>query len=291
MPSRVELRLLRRVTRANNDHQLIGPGDRVMACMSGGKDSYGMLHLLLLLQKQLPYDFEIVAVNLDQGQPGFQGHILETWLRARGVDHRMVAQDTYSVVTEKIAVGKTYCSLCSRMRRGVLYRTAEALGCTRIAYGHHRDDVIETLLLNLLYAGQIKAMPPRLRSDDGRNTLIRPLVYCTEADLQLLSEEQAFPILPCDLCGSQDNLKRKRVKRLIAELAAENDKVPGNLFAALRNVQPSHLYDADLREAVGLDPVTGAPRLAGRALPLAGLAERPPETTEPAAPPAPDAPA
>jgi tRNA 2-thiocytidine biosynthesis protein TtcA len=257
MPSRVELRLLRRVTRANNEHQLIGPGDRVMACMSGGKDSYGMLHLLMLLQKRLPYRFQIVAVNLDQGHPGFPGHILEGWLEERGVPHRMLHQDTYSVVTEKIPVGKTYCSLCSRLRRGILYQAAEDLGCTRIAYGHHRDDVIETLLLNLLYAGQIKSMPARLRSDDGRNTLIRPLVYCTEADLSLLAQEQQFPILPCDLCGSQETLKRKRVKRLIAELAAENDKVPGNLFAALGNVVPSHLYDQALRSAVGLDPVSG----------------------------------
>lgn len=257
--SRLERRLLRQVGRASKDFRLLEPGDRVMACVSGGKDSFTMLHLLRLEQARVPFDFDLIAVNLDQGQPGFPAHVLERWFRDHGYDYRMVARDTYSVVIDKIPAGKTYCSLCSRLRRGILYNLAEELGCTKVALGHHRDDIIETLVLNLFYAGQIKAMPPRLESDDGRNTVIRPLAYCDEADIAAYAEEQGFPVIPCDLCGSQDNLNRKRVKRLLAELQADNPKVKGNLFAALSNVRPSHLLDRRIREAVGLDPVTGAP--------------------------------
>jgi tRNA 2-thiocytidine biosynthesis protein TtcA len=255
--SRTEHRLLKRVSRASIDFKLIEPGDRIMVAVSGGKDSYGMMHLLRLLQAKAPFDFELIAVNLDQGQPNFPGHLLEGWLKREGHPYRMIAEDTYSVVKANVPEGRTTCSLCSRLRRGILYTTAVEMGCTKIALGHHRDDLIETLLLNVLFSGQLKTMPPRLRSDDGRNVVIRPLVYCKEEELELLSQEQAFPIIPCDLCGSQENLQRKRVKRLIAELSAENDKVPGNIFAALGNVKPSHLLDKALREQVGMHPETG----------------------------------
>lgn len=255
--TRLEHRLLKHVSRASVDHQLIEPNDRIMVAVSGGKDSYGMLHLLRLLRRRTPFDFELVAVNLDQGHPGYPGHLLSDWLESQKYDYRMIAEDTYKIVKQHIPEGKTYCSLCSRLRRGVLYNVAQDLGCTKIALGHHRDDLIETLMLNLLYSGQLKTMPPRLRSDDGRNVVIRPLAYCRERDLEALSAEMQFPIIPCDLCGSQENLRRKRVKRLIAELEGENEKVPGNIFAALRNVKPSHLLDQQLRAAVGLHPKTG----------------------------------
>lgn len=255
--TRLENRLLGQVARASKDFQLIEPGDRIMACMSGGKDSYAMLHLLRIIQKRVPFSFSIVAVNLDQGHPGFPGHLLENYFKENGDDYRMLAQDTHSIVLEKIPAGKTFCSLCSRLRRGILYNAAVELGCTKVALGHHRDDVIETLMLNLLYSGQLKAMPPRLRSMDKRNVVIRPLIYCEEEELAALSAEQQFPIIPCDLCGSQENLKRQQIKRLIGDLHADNPKVKGNMFAALRNVKPSHLLDASLRVAMGLDGITG----------------------------------
>lgn len=255
--SRTEHRLLKRVSKASVDFKLIEPGDRIMVGVSGGKDSYGMMHLLRLLQRKAPFDFELLAVNLDQGQPNFPGHLLEGWLEREGHPYQMIAEDTYSVVKANVPEGRTTCSLCSRLRRGILYSTAVKLGCTKIALGHHRDDLIETLLLNVFFSGQLKTMPPRLRSDDGRNVVIRPLVYCKEEELELLSQEQGFPIIPCDLCGSQENLQRQRVKRLIRELAGENDKVPGNIFASLGNVKPSHLLDKALREQVGMDPQTG----------------------------------
>ena len=254
--TRLEKKLFRLVGRACKEHRLTEPGDRILVAVSGGKDSYAMLTLLRRVAEVVPFELSLVAVNLDQGHPGYPGHILADWLRDNGFEHRMLKQDTYSVVTDKIPVGKTYCSLCSRLRRGILYNAAVDLGATKIALGHHRDDVIETLMLNLLYAGQIKAMPARLRSDDGRNTIIRPLVYCAEEDLAEYAEEQGFPILPCDLCGSQENLQRKRVKRLLADLNAENPMVKHNVWAALHHIRPSHLYDADLRVAAGLDPVT-----------------------------------
>jgi tRNA 2-thiocytidine biosynthesis protein TtcA len=254
---RVEYKLLKHMARCSKEHQLLEPGDKVMACMSGGKDSYVMLHLLRKLQQRVPFKFDIVAVNLDQGHPGFPGHLLENWLKAEGYDYRMITKDTYSIVTEKIPEGNTYCSLCSRLRRGILYNAAVELGCTKIALGHHRDDIIETLMLNLLYSGQLKAMPVRLRSQDERNTVIRPLGYCAEEDISAYAEAVQFPIIPCDLCGSQDNMHRQKVKRLLAELNAENPKVKGNMMAAIKNVSPSHLMDPALRELAGLDPVTG----------------------------------
>ncbi len=256
-PTRIENKLLRQMRQASLDFQLIEPNDVVMACLSGGKDSYAMIHLLSLLQRKVPFRFDIVAVNLDQGHPGFPGHVIEGWCEERGYATKMLTQDTYKIVQQHIPEGKTYCSLCSRLRRGILYNAAVELGATKIALGHHRDDMIETLMLNMLYSGQLKSMPPRLRSDDGRNVVIRPLAYASEADIVTLAEEQQFPIIPCDLCGSQEQLHRKKVKALIAQLAAENPKVPGNMFAAMRNVQPSHLMDPALREMVGLDGVTG----------------------------------
>jgi tRNA 2-thiocytidine biosynthesis protein TtcA len=255
--TRLEKRLLAAVARASIDFRLLEPGDRVLVAMSGGKDSFGLLHLLHRLEQRAPFRFSLVAVNVDQGHPGFPKHVLPEWLAARGHEYRIVEEDTHSIVKAKVAAGKTYCSLCSRLRRGILYNVACELGATKIALGHHADDVIETLLLNLFYSGQLKTMPPRLRSDDGRNVVIRPLVYCSEADLAELAGELGFPIIPCDLCGSQENLKRKRVKGLIAELARENPKVRGNLLAALGNVRPTHLLDAELRAALGLEEANG----------------------------------
>ena len=245
---RVEKRLLGMVSRASIDFGLIEPDDRILVGMSGGKDSYAMLHLMRLVQRRVPFGFSMIAVNLDQGHPGFPGHLLRDYLEGEGHEYRMIAQDTYSIVLDKIPAGKTFCSLCSRLRRGILYNTAVELGCNKIALGHHRDDAIETLMLNALYAGQLKAMPPKLQSDDGRNVVIRPLIYCPESEIAEFAAEMAFPIIPCDLCGSQENLQRKRIKRLLTDLNAENPNVKGNLFAALGNVRPSHLMDKTLRQ-------------------------------------------
>jgi len=239
----LERKLVNRIGRANLEYSMIVPGDRVMVCLSGGKDSYGLLHLLSWTKRIVPFDFEMIAVNLDQGHPGFPVETLRSWLEAGGYTYKLVAADTYSVVLDMIEPGKTQCSLCSRLRRGILYNVAQDLGCTKIALGHHADDLIDTLLLNTLYAGQIKSMAPYLRSDDGRNTLIRPMLYCSEEDLSALAEQERFPIIPCDLCGSQENLKRKQVKKLLADLHAENPKVKGNVLAALRNIRPTHLLD------------------------------------------------
>ena len=253
----LERRLMQRVGKASKDFGMIGPGDRVMACVSGGKDSYVMLHLLREMQRKVPFEFSLVAVNLDQKQPGFPETIIPRYMEAEGYDYRIVARDTYSVVIDKIPEGKTYCSLCSRLRRGILYDVAVDLGATRIALGHHRDDIIETLLLNLFYSGQLKAMPPLLRSDDGRNTVIRPLAYCAEEDVAEYAALMRFPIIPCDLCGSQENLQRKKIKSLLASLSADNPKVKGNLFAALGNVKTSHLLDRDLWSRLGVHAPEG----------------------------------
>ncbi|MCO4748055.1 MAG: tRNA 2-thiocytidine(32) synthetase TtcA [Proteobacteria bacterium] len=257
MASRVEKKLLNLMGRASKEFALLEPNDRVMVCVSGGKDSFAMLNLLRTLIRRLPFSVELIAVNLDQKQPGFPVEVLPNYFEAEGYDYRVIERDTYSVVTDKIEEGKTYCSLCSRLRRGILYSVAVELGCTKIALGHHREDAIETLLLNLFYSGQIKAMPPRLRSDDGRNVVIRPLIYCAEADIAAFAEEQAFPIIPCNLCGSQENLKRKQVRQLIETLHADNDKVKGNLFASLSHVRATHLMDPLLRSVMGLDDARG----------------------------------
>jgi tRNA 2-thiocytidine biosynthesis protein TtcA len=250
--ARLEERLLSQVARASADFALLEPGDRVMVAMSGGKDSHAMLYLLREIARRAPFEFSLIAVNVDQGHPGFPKTLLPEYFRREGYDFEIVEEDTYSVVKEKVPAGKTTCSLCSRLRRGILYTTAARLGATKIALGHHRDDVIETLLLNLFFSGQIKAMPPRLRSDDGRNVVIRPLVYAAEADLAAFADERGFPIIPCDLCGSQEQLQRKRVKALLATLEAENPNVRRNLMAALGNVRPTHLLDHELRAKLGL---------------------------------------
>jgi tRNA 2-thiocytidine biosynthesis protein TtcA len=254
---RIEKRLLAQLARASEQFALIEPGDRIMVAISGGKDSHALLYLLRQIQRRAPFPLSLVAVNLDQGQPGFPKDLLPRYLEAEGYDYRIITEDTYSIVKEKVPAGKTYCSLCSRLRRGILYNVAVELGANKIALGHHRDDIIETLLLNLLYSGQMKAMPPRLRSDDGRNVVIRPLVYCAEEDLAELAALQRFPIIACDLCGTQDNLQRSQVKQLIQGLHAANGNVKGNLLASLANVRPTHLLDRDLRRALGIDEARG----------------------------------
>ena len=256
--ARLEKRLLRAAGDAIADFALVEEGDRIMVAVSGGKDSYALLHLLMRLRERAPVRFDLVAVNLDQGQPGYPAHVVEGHLKAVGVPYRMLARDTYSVVRRLVPEGKTTCPVCSRLRRGILYNTAVEMGCTKIALGHHRDDLVETLLLSALYSGALKSMPPKLRSQDGRNVVIRPLCYAAEEDLAAFAEAMRFPIVPCDLCGSQPNLRRKRVKGLLAELSREHPAVKGNLLNALAHVLPSHLLDrnltATLAEATGKDP-------------------------------------
>lgn len=238
---RLEKRLLSQLAQASAEFGLIEPGDRVMVAVSGGKDSFGLLYLLREVQKKAPFEFSIIAVNLDQKQPGFPEDVLPRYFEQEGYDYRIIEEDTYSIVKEKVPEGKTYCSLCSRLRRGILYNVAEELGATKLALGHHRDDAIVTLLLNLFYSGQTKAMPAKLRSDDGRNTVIRPLIYCAEEDMAELARLRKFPIIPCNLCGSQENLKRQEVKELVATLELKNPKLRGNMLAALKNVRLSHM--------------------------------------------------
>jgi len=255
---RLEKRILRATAQAIQDFSMIEDGDRIMVAVSGGKDSYTLLHVLMRLQERAPIDFDLVAVNLDQGQPGYPAHVVEGHFKAVGVPYRMIARDTYSVVRRLVPEGKTTCSVCSRLRRGVLYGAAIEMGCTKIALGHHRDDLVETLLLSALYSGALKSMPPRLQARDGKNVVVRPLCYAAEEDIAAFAAELRFPIVPCDLCGSQPNLRRRRVKGLLAELSAEHPAVKGNLLHALGHVVPSHLLDRDLHRAVaratGQDP-------------------------------------
>jgi tRNA 2-thiocytidine biosynthesis protein TtcA len=247
----LERRLLRAMSRAVEDFRLIEEGDRILVAVSGGKDSLTMLHLLQRLRERAPVAFDLLAVNLDQGQPGFPADVLRAHLASVGVPHRMLRRDTYSVVKRLVPEGKTTCPVCSRLRRGILYDAAVELGCSKIALGHHRDDLVETLLLSALYSGALRSMPPRLRSDDGRNVVIRPLCYAAEEEIAAFAEAMRFPVIPCDLCGSQPNLRRKRVKSLLRELSAENPAVKGNLLHALGKVVPSHLMDRDLLARLG----------------------------------------
>jgi tRNA 2-thiocytidine biosynthesis protein TtcA len=246
-------RLRRLAGQAIADFDMIGEGDKVMVCLSGGKDSYALLDVLMHLREHAPVRFDLVAVNLDQKQPGYPEHVLPGYLDALGVEYRIVEQDTYSVVKRVIPEGKTMCSLCSRLRRGVLYRVADELGATRIALGHHRDDIIETFFLNLFYGGTLKAMPPKLLSDDGRHVVIRPLAYCEEGDLAAYAEVKQFPIIPCTLCGSQDNLKRKEIKALLREWEKRHPGRVETILTSLQNVRASHLLDRALHSFGGAD--------------------------------------
>ena len=252
--NKLEKRLCKLTAQAIVDYSMIVNGDRVMVCVSGGKDSYTLLEILLLLRKRAPIEFDIVAFNLDQKQPNFPGHVLPDYLTQRGVTFHIGHQDTYSVVKRVIAEGKTTCALCSRLRRGVIYRVAKQLGATKIALGHHRDDILETLFLNMFYGSKLKAMAPKLLSDNGQHIVIRPLAYCKETDLAEYAEHKTFPIIPCDLCGAQPNLQRQAVKELLQQW---EKKTPGrldNMFRALQNVAPSHLADTKLFDFRGLLP-------------------------------------
>jgi len=248
----VERKLGRAVSRAIGDYALIDDGDRILVAVSGGKDSHTLLYLLRDLQRRAPVHFELKVVNIDQGHPGYPSHVLREYMDREKYDFTLIHEDTYSIVTDKIPAGKTYCSLCSRLRRGILYRVAKELGCRKIALGHHREDALQTLLLNLVFAGQLASMPPKLVADKGAHIVIRPLVYCAEEDIREFAELMRFPILPCDLCGSQDHLQRKAVGRLIDDLERERPGTKRVMLAALQNVRPSHLLDRRLWDALNL---------------------------------------
>jgi tRNA 2-thiocytidine biosynthesis protein TtcA len=242
----VQKKIRRHTGRAIQDFSMIQDGDLIMACMSGGADSYTMLDTLLYLKHVAPIKFDVIAVNLDQKQPGFPEDVLPRYFTERQIPFRIVEQDTYSIVKEKVAPGKTTCALCSRLRRGILYRTAKELGATKIALGHHRDDILETLLLNMFFGGRIKTMPPKLKSDDGSNIVIRPLAYCKEADIKKYAAAMQFPIIPCNLCGSQPNLQRQAMKELLQQWDRQHPQRLRSMFSAMSNVVPSHMLDHKL---------------------------------------------
>jgi len=243
--NKLKKRLRRNVGNAIVDYRMIDDGDRVMVCLSGGKDSYSLLDMLMNLRNHAPIDFDIVAVNMDQKQPGFPGDVLPGYLDSLNIEYHVVEQDTYSVVRKKIPEGKSTCGLCSRLRRGTLYAFAEKIGATKIALGHHRDDIVETLFLNMFFGSKLAAMPPKLLSDDKRNIVIRPLAYCREQDLETYAQIREFPIIPCNLCGTQDNLQRRQIKNMLADWEHSEPGRVANIFRALQNVAPSQLGDTD----------------------------------------------
>lgn len=251
--NKLQKRLRRNVGKAIEDYNMIEQGDRIMVCLSGGKDSYGMLDILMGLQRNAPIDFELVAVNLDQKQPGFPTDVLPNYLDTLNIEYHILEKDTYSIVTSKVPEGKTYCGLCSRLRRGTLYGFAQQIGATKVALGHHRDDIVETLFLNMFYQAKLKAMPPKLLADDKKNILIRPLAYCREADLQALAELKHFPIIPCNLCGSQDGLQRQVIKAMLVDWEQQYPGRIDSIFNAIRHVSPSQLADTDLFDFIGLE--------------------------------------
>lgn len=267
--NKLQKRLRREVGQAIEAYNMIEDGDKVMVCLSGGKDSYAMLDILLNLQRSAPISFELVAVNLDQKQPGFPEHILPEYLEALGVPHRIVERDTYSIVKEVVPEGKTTCGLCSRLRRGTLYGFADEIGANKIALGHHRDDILETFFLNMFYGGKLKAMPPKLVSDDGKNMVIRPLAFAREKDIAEYAELKAFPIIPCNLCGSQENLQRQVIKEMLQSWDRQHPGRIETMFRSLQHVVPSHLADTELFDfkrlalgfAHGIDPSLGESRL------------------------------
>ncbi|OHX65943.1 tRNA 2-thiocytidine(32) synthetase TtcA [Flammeovirga pacifica] len=243
---KLQKRLHKNVWKAIDDYHLIENGDKVMVCLSGGKDSYAMLEILLHIQSTKKYDFEIIAVNLDQKQPGFPEHILPEYLENKGVNYKILNKDTYSIVTEKLEEGKTMCSLCSRLRRGTLYTAAEELGVTKIALGHHRDDIIETFLLNMFFSGKLEAMPPIYKTDDQKHIVIRPLAYCKEKDIEEYAQLKEFPIIPCNLCGSQPKLQRQMIKQMLKDWEKDYPDRSEVIFNSIKNVSPSHLMDKEL---------------------------------------------
>ena len=275
-------RLERNVGKAIADYNMIENGDTVLVCISGGKDSYAMLSILMALRERAPVDFRLIAMNLDQKQLGFPADVLPAYLAGLGVEHLIVEQDTYSIVKEKIPEGKTTCSLCSRLRRGVIYRTAKELGANKIALGHHRDDIVHTLFLNLLFGGKLKAMPPKLLTDDGAHVVIRPLAYCAESDIAKFARGMAYPIIPCNLCGSQNNLQRQKIREMMADWDRRYPGRTESVFSALQNIVPSHLADnvffdfkglrlgTELNEVDGGDTVFDAPFLFGEELTVSG---------------------
>ncbi|MFK7860576.1 MAG: tRNA 2-thiocytidine(32) synthetase TtcA [Granulosicoccus sp.] len=256
-PDPISKRLQRQTGRAVVDFSLIEPDDHIMVCLSGGKDSYALLDMLRHLQRVAPIDFTLIAVNLDQKQPGFPEHVLPEYLQAMSVEYRIVEEDTYSIVKEKIPAGSTTCGLCSRLRRGILYRVADELGATKIALGHHADDLLETFMLNLFHGGSLKTMPAKLHADNGRNVVIRPLAYCRERDIITYANEQDFPIIPCTLCGSQPNLQRQNMKHMLAQWEEQDPGRIASMLKAMSNVKPSHLLDRELYDFDQNKRITG----------------------------------